>query len=142
VIARAVKPRGGIVLYRAFVYSHHMDWRNLKNDRARAAYDNFHPLDGQFDDSVIVQIKNDPIDFQVREPASPLFGALEKTNEAIERQITQECTGQQRHLCFLAPMWKETLNFDTRVRGADSRVGDIVAGRTFHGSAVLGAFQT
>ena len=94
VVARALKPHGGMLFYRGFVYDHHMDWHNLKNDRARAAYDNFHPLDGQFDDNVIIQIKNGPIDFQVREPASPLFGALEKTNEAIELQITQEYIGQ------------------------------------------------
>ena len=71
-------------------------------------------LDGKFDDNVIVQIKNGPIDFQVREPASPLFGALEKTNEAIELQITQEYIGQARHTVFLVPMWKETLDFDMR----------------------------
>src|ERR1044071_3893935 len=89
-----------------------MDWRNLKNDRARAAYDNFKSLDGSFDANVILQIKYGPIDFQVREPASPLFGALEKTNQAIELQITQEYLGQQRHVCFLAPMWKTILDFD------------------------------
>src|SRR5690348_9226213 len=95
-VARALQPHGGIVMYRAFVYDHHLDWRNPKNDRARAAYDIFHPLDGKFDDNVIVQIKHGPIDFQVREPASPLLGGLEKTNEAIELQITQEYMGQQR----------------------------------------------
>jgi alpha-glucuronidase len=113
VVARALKPHGGLLFYRGFVYDHHMDWRNLKNDRARAAYDNFHDLDGKFDDNVVVQIKHGPIDFQVREPASPLFGALEKTNEAIELQITQEYFGQARHTVFLAPMWKETLDFDS-----------------------------
>ena len=76
-IARALQPHGGIVMYRAFVYDHHLNWRNPKNDRARAAYDIFYPLDGKFDDNVIVQIKHGPIDFQVREPASPLFGGLE-----------------------------------------------------------------
>ena len=76
VIARALKPHGGVVFYRAFVYNHHLDWHDLKNDRAKAAYDNFHPLDGAFDDNVIIQIKNGPIDFQVREPASPLFAGL------------------------------------------------------------------
>ena len=131
-IARALKPHGGIVLYRAFVYNHHLDWRDPKNDRARAAYDIFHPLDGQFDDNVIVQIKNGPIDFQVREPVSPLFGGLEKTNEAIELQITQEYTGQQRHLCFLVPMWKEVLDFDLQARGPGTPVKNLVAGRTFH----------
>ena len=73
-------------------------------------------LDGTFDDNVVVQIKNGPIDFQVREPASPLFGALEHTNEAIELQITQEYIGQSRHLVFLVPMWKETLDFDLRAQ--------------------------
>jgi alpha-glucuronidase len=134
VIARALKPHGGAVFYRAFVYNHHLDWQNLKNDRAMAAYDNFHPLDGKFDDNVIVQIKYGPIDFQVREPASPLFGGLAKTNEAIELQVTQEYTGQQRHLCFLVPMWKETLDFDMHVsdNGEATPVKEIVAGKTFH----------
>jgi alpha-glucuronidase len=132
VIARALKPHGGIVLYRAFVYNHHLDWRDPKNDRARAAYDIFHPLDGRFDDHVIVQIKNGPIDFQVREPVSPLFGGLAKTNEAIELQITQEYTGQQRHLCFLVPMWKEALDFDVQVRGPGAPVKNLVSGLTFH----------
>ena len=132
VIARALKPHGGIVFYRAFVYNHHLDWRNFKNDRAKAAYDNFHPLDGKFDDNVIIQIKNGPIDFQVREPVSPLFGGLEKTNEAIELQITQEYLGQQRHLCFLAPMWKEVLDFDLHVNGSKTLTKQIVSGRTFH----------
>jgi alpha-glucuronidase len=132
VIARALKPHGGIVLYRAFVYNHHLDWHNLKNDRAKAAYDNFRPLDGDFDDNVIVQIKNGPIDFQVREPASPLFAGLRRTNEAIELQITQEYTGQQRQLCFLVPMWKEVLDFDMRVDGNATPVKDLVARRVFH----------
>jgi len=132
VIARALMPHGGVVFYRAFVYNHHLDWRDLKNDRAKAAYDNFHPLDGTFDDNVIIQIKNGPIDFQVREPASPLFAGLRRTNESIELQITQEYTGQQRHLCFLVPMWKEVLDFDMRVDSNSTPVKDIVAGRVFH----------
>jgi len=132
VIARALKPHGGTVFYRAFVYNHHLDWRNLKNDRAKAAYDNFHPLDGAFDDNVVIQIKNGPIDFQVREPVSPLFAGLRHTNEAIELQITQEYTGQQRHLCFLVPMWKEALDFDMHVDARSTPVKDIVAGRVFH----------
>ncbi|MGB2589694.1 MAG: alpha-glucuronidase family glycosyl hydrolase [Candidatus Acidiferrum sp.] len=132
VIARALAPHGGIVFYRAFVYDHHRDWRNLKNDRARAAYDIFHPLDGKFDDNVIVQIKYGPIDFQVREPASPLFSGLEKTNQAIELQVTQEYTGQQRHLCFLAPLWKGILDFDMHAGEKPTPVKEIVAGKTFH----------
>ena len=132
VIARALALHHGLVFYRAFVYNHHLDWRNLKNDRARAAYDIFHPLDGKFDDNVIIQIKHGPIDFQVREPASPLFTGLEKTNEAIELQVTQEYTGQQRHLCFLPPMWKEVLDFDMHAAEHPTPVKDIVAGKTFH----------
>ena len=123
VIARALAPHHGIVFYRAFVYNHHLDWRNPKNDRASAAYDIFHPLDGKFDDNVIVQIKYGPIDFQVREPASPLFSGLEKTNEAIELQVTQEYTGQQRHLCFLPPIWKTVLDFDMHA-GEQSHAGE------------------
>lgn len=131
VIARALKPHGGVVFYRAFVYNHHLDWRNPKNDRAKAAYENFHPLDGKFDDNVIIQIKHGPIDFQVREPVSPLFSGLEKTNQAIELQVTQEYTGQQRHLCFLAPMWKEVLDFDLRIANRSTPVTEIISGRTF-----------
>lgn len=132
VIARALAPHHGIVFYRAFVYNHHLDWRNPKNDRARAAYDTFHPLDGKFDDNVIIQIKHGPIDFQVREPVSPLFSGLEKTNEAIELQVTQEYTGQQRHVRFLAPMWKEVLDFEMRAGERPAAVKNIVAGKTFH----------
>lgn len=133
VIARALKPHGGVLVYRAFVYNHHLDWRNLKNDRARAAYDNFDKLDGDFDDNVIVQIKYGPIDFQVREPVSPLIGALKRTNQALELQVTQEYTGQQRHLCFLLPMWKQILDLDMHAgsNGA-TRVKDIVSGKSFH----------
>lgn len=138
VVARALAPHGGLLLYRGFVYDHHMDWRNPKNDRARAAYDNFYPLDGKFDDNVVIQIKNGPIDFQVREPASPLFGALEKTNTAIELQITQEYMGQARHLVFLVPMWKEALDFDLQARGAGTPVKALAAGKTF--SRPMGGF--
>ncbi len=132
VIARPLKGHGGIVFYRAFVYNHHLDWHNLKNDRAKAAYDNFHPLDGLFDDNVVIQIKNGPIDFQVREPDSPLFAGLHHTNEAIELQITQEYTGQQRQLCFLVPMWKEALDFNMRIDGEDTPVKKLLAGDVFH----------
>ncbi len=136
VVARALKPHGGRIFYRGFVYDHHMDWENPKNDRARAAYDNFKPLDGQFDDNVVIQIKHGPIDFQVREPASPLFGALEKTNKAIELQITQEYFGQARHTVFLVPMWKEALDFDMRVHDAATPVKRLV--HAFVGVANVG----
>lgn len=132
VIARALKPHGGILLYRAFVYNHHLNWRDPRADRARAAYDVFHPLDGKFDDNVIIQIKYGPIDFQVREPVSPLIGGLEKTNQSLELQITQEYTGQQRHVCYLVPMWKEVLDFDLRVNSTHTPVKEIVSGNTFH----------
>ena len=132
VIARALKPHGGVLIYRGFVYNHKMDWRDLKNDRARAAYDNFAKLDGQFDDNVLVQIKLGPIDFQVREPVSPLFAALKHTNQTIEFQVTQEYTGQQRHLCFLLPMWEQVLNFDMRADNRQTLLKDIVSGKTFH----------
>jgi alpha-glucuronidase len=131
-LARALKPHGGLLLYRAFVYSHTLDWNDPKADRARAAYDNFHPLDGQFDDNVVIQTKNGPIDFQVREPASPLFSALSKTSQAIELQIVQEYMGQGRHLVALVPWWKDTLDFDMRVGGRPSPVKDIVAGKVFN----------
>ncbi len=132
VIARALKPHGGVLTYRGFVYNHKMDWRDLKNDRARAAYDNFAKLDGQFDDNVFVQIKVGPIDFQVREPVSPLFGALKHTNQTMEFQVTQEYTGQQRHLCFLLPMWEQLINFDMHVDNRRTLVKDIVSGRSFN----------
>jgi alpha-glucuronidase len=132
VVARALKPHGGLIFYRGFVYDHHMDWNNPKNDRARAAYDNFKDLDGKFDDNVIVQIKNGPIDFQVREPASPLFGALEHTNQAIELQVTQEYFGQAHHTVFLVPMWKETLDFDMHAKaGNPTPVKALVSGKVF-----------
>jgi alpha-glucuronidase len=130
VVARALQPHGGLLFYRGFVYDHHMDWQNPRNDRGRAAYDNFQPLDGSFDDNVIVQIKHGPIDFQVREPASPLFGALEKTNQAIELQVTQEYFGQARHTVFLVPMWKEVLDFDMQVGQTSHPVQTVQTGKT------------
>jgi alpha-glucuronidase len=132
VLAAALAPHGGVVLYRAFVYNHHLDWTDPKADRARAAYVIFHPLDGKFAPNVIVQTKEGPIDFQVREPVSPLFGGLTQTSQALEVQITQEYLGQQRHLVYLAPMWKEVLEFDMRVGGAQTPVKQIIAGRSFH----------
>jgi alpha-glucuronidase len=133
-LARALKPYGGLVIWRCFVYNCHLDWRDRSTDRARAAYDNFKPLDGKFDDNVILQIKNGPVDFQVREPVSPLFGALPDTNAAMEFQITQEYTGQQKHVCFLLPMWREALDFDTYARGEGSTVAKVVDGSLFNAS--------
>jgi alpha-glucuronidase len=132
VLANALQAHGGVVMYRAFVYNHHLDWKDAKADRARAAYDIFHPLDGKFAANVIVQIKEGPIDFQAREPVSPLFAGLEQTNEAMELQITQEYLGQQRHLVYIAPMWKEVLDTDLRAGNRSTPVKEIVAGRIFH----------
>ena len=131
-VARALQRHGGIVLYRGFVYNNHLDWRDPKADRARAGYDNFHSLDGKFDPNVVIQIKNGPIDFQVREPVSPLFAALQHTNQAIELQITQEYTGQQRHMVFLVPMWKTALDTDLRAQNRSTPVKQIVEGESFH----------
>jgi alpha-glucuronidase len=131
-LANALEPHGGVVLYRAFVYNHHLDWHDMKADRARAAYDIFHPLDGKFAANVIVQTKEGPIDFQAREPVSPLFAGLEQTNQAMEVQITQEYTGQQRHLVYLAAMWKQVLDFDMRVQGRSTPVREIIAGKSFN----------
>ena len=134
-LARAIRPYGGLIIWRCFVYNCRQDWRDRKTDRARAGYDNFMPLDGQFDDNVILQIKNGPMDFQVREPVSPLFSGLKETNMMLEVQAAQEYTGQQRHLCYLVPMWREILDFKTYAAGkggdgADS-VADIVSGRLY-----------
>ena len=109
-IARALKPHGGKVYWRCFVYNCVQDWRDTKTDRPKAAYDHFYPLDGSFDDNVILQIKHGPSDFQVREPNSPLIGAMEHTAQAIEFQVTQEYTGQQIDLYTLAVQWEEILS--------------------------------
>lgn len=130
-LAAALAPHHGVVLYRAFVYNHHLDWRDPKADRARAAYDIFHPLDGKFAANVVVQIKEGPIDFQAREPVSPLFAGLHQTSQAMEVEVTQEYTGQQRHLVYLAPMWKEVLDFDLRAESHPTPVKEIIAGKSF-----------
>ncbi len=124
-LAAALRPYGGIVVWRAFVYNCYQDWRDRSTDRARAAYDTFMPLDGDFADNVVVQIKFGPMDFQVREPASPLLTALRETSEAIEVQITQEYTGQQRDLCFLHPQWHEIMTLPT---GESATLADVVSG--------------
>lgn len=100
-LARALKPHDGIVMWRSFVYS------PSDADRAKQAYLEFKPLDGKFDDNVIVQIKNGPVDFQPREPFSPLFGAMPSTPQMVEFQITQEYLGHSNHIAWLAPMWEE-----------------------------------
>ncbi len=129
--ADALKDFGGVVVWRCFVYNCLQDWRDRSTDRARAAYDHFKPLDGGFRENVILQIKNGPMDFQVREPVSPLFGALTRTNQMLELQVTQEYTGQQKHLCYLVPQWKEVLEFDTFAKGEGSLVSRVADGSLF-----------
>lgn len=124
-LADVLKPYRGIVMWRAFVYS------PTDSDRAKQAYLEFEPLDGKFRDNVIVQIKNGPIDFQPREPFSPLFGAMKKTPVMPEFQITQEYLGFSNHLVFLAPMWKECLDSDTYVQGAGSTIARVTDGSLF-----------
>lgn len=130
-LAAALRPFGGTVMWRAFVYDHRQDWRDRSTDRARAAYDHFSPLDGEFAENVILQVKHGPMDFQVREPVSPVLAAMPSTRLALEVQVTQEYTGQQQHVAYLAPAWREYLNH--RLDGertvasivADSRGGTV-----------------
>ncbi|KAK5945210.1 hypothetical protein PMZ80_002414 [Knufia obscura] len=131
--AKAVQPHGGVVMFRAFVYdstslNQTLDWRA---DRANAAVEFFDGLDGKFDDNVIIQIKYGPIDFQVREPTSPLFAHLQQTSSAIELQISQEYLGQQCHLVYLPPLWKTVLDFDLREDNQPSLVRNIISGERF-----------
>ncbi|KZK08646.1 Alpha-glucuronidase [Lactococcus cremoris] len=111
-LAKAFEKYNGLVIWRTFVYNSQTDWRNRKNDRAKAAYENFMPLDGDFSDNVILQIKFGPIDFGVREPLMPLFGALKKTNQLMEFQITAEYLGHQIDLNYVLPQWLEMIHFD------------------------------
>ncbi|MGP3918051.1 alpha-glucuronidase [Nonomuraea sp. 10N515B] len=123
-LAGALAPHGGVVHWRAFVYNHRQDWRDRSTDRARAAYDHFAPLDGSFRDNAILQVKYGPMDFQPREPVSPVIAAMPETRLAVEFQVTQEYTGQQKHVCYLAPLWRELLDF--RPWGRDGRdVADV-----------------
>ncbi|MEJ5229111.1 MAG: alpha-glucuronidase family glycosyl hydrolase [Pseudothermotoga sp.] len=131
VIAKALEPFDGYLIWRAFVYNCMQDWRDQETDRAKAAYEIFKPLDGEFAENAIVQIKYGPMDFQIREPVSPLFGGLEKTNQILELQITQEYTGQQIHLCYLGTLWKEILDFDTYAKGEGSQIKRIIDGTVF-----------
>lgn len=125
-LADVLRSHGGIVCWRAFVYV------NNDSDRAKRAYKFFKPLDGQFANEVILQVKNGPVDFQVREAVSPLIGGMIGTNTGMELQITQEYTGQATHLCWLIPQWKVVLNFDTQAKGAGSTVNKVLDG-TVHG---------
>lgn len=131
-LAEAVAPHGGIVMWRAFVYSHEQP-----DDRVKQAYSEFVPFDGTFADNVLVQVKNGALDFQPREPFHPLFGAMPKTPLMMEFQITKEYLGFATHLAYLAPMYEETLRADTQVRGPGSTVAKVIDG-TLDGHALTG----
>lgn len=126
--ARAVAPRGGIVTFRGFVYTP-QNWNDWTADRAKQSNDYFQPLDGQFDDNVVLQIKYGPIDFQVQEPPSPLFANLDHSNMAIEIQVAQEYTGQGSHFVYLPPLWRTILDFDMRKEARVSTVSELISGK-------------
>ena len=132
-----IKPYGGIIIWRCFVYNCTQDWRDTKTDRARAGYDYFKDLDGAYHDNVVLQIKNGPMDFQIREAVSPLLGGLLHTNQMLEVQIAQEYTGHQIDLCYLIPLYKEVLDFHTHCCDGKDTVADVVSGRTM-GNALAG----
>ncbi len=125
-LAAALQPYGGVVFWRAFVYSPDIE------DRFRGSYDEFKPLDGKFADNVILQIKNGPIDFQPREPYSALFSAMEKTNVMMEFQVTQEYFGFATHLAYQGPLFEESLRTETHVKGPGSTIGNILEGKVFN----------
>ena len=129
-LAEAVAPHGGIVMWRAFVYSD-----TNPEDRAKQAYSEFLPLDGEFADNVIVQVKNGPIDFQPREPFHPLFGAMRETPLMLELQITKEYLGMASHLAWLGPLYEEVLAADTFAQGPGSTVARVADG-SLHGHAL------
>ena len=122
-LADALAPHGGIVMWRAFVYR-----SEVPTDRVMQAADEFVPLDGAFRKNVLLQVKNGPLDFQPREPFHPLFGAMPHTPLMMEVQITKEYLGQDTHLAFLAPLWEEVLNADTYARGPGTTVGKEIHG--------------
>lgn len=124
-LADALKPFGGIVMWRAFVYN------PGDKDRAKQAYNEFMPLDGKFRSNVIIQVKNGPIDFQPREAFSPLFGAMKQTPVMPEFQITQEYLGESNHLVFLAPLYKECLESDTYAQGKGSAIAKATDGTLY-----------
>jgi len=125
-LADALASHGGIVMWRAFVYSY-----DVNEDRAEQAYNEFVPLDGKFRDNVLIQVKNGPIDFQPREPFHPLFGATTKTPVMMEFQITQEYLGCATHLVYLATLYKECLESDTYAKGKGSTVAKVLDGSLF-----------
>jgi alpha-glucuronidase len=126
-LADVMAPHGGVILWRAFVYS-----QDQPQDRAKQAYSEFVPLDGKFRDNVVLQVKNGPIDFQPREPFHPLFGAMPHTPLMLEVQITKEYLGFATHLVYLGPLFEETLRSDTFAHGQGSTVAKVIDGSLFH----------
>ena len=122
-LAKAVASHGGIVIWRAFVYS-----TAAESDRIKQAYEEFQPLDGKFAANVLVQVKNGPLDFQPREPFHPLFGAMPKTPISLELQITKEYLGEDTHLAYTGPLYEEVLKADTQVNGPGSTVARVIDG--------------
>lgn len=120
-LADALKPYGGVLIWRAFVYQ-------IGKDRAMDAFNEFKKFDGQFRDNVFIQVKNGPLDFQPREPFTPLFGAMPNTHLGMELQITKEYLGQRTTLAYLGTMWSEILNSDTYVKGKGSTVAKVIDG--------------
>ena len=125
-LADAVAPYHGIIIWRAFVYNN-----EIAEDRFKQAYNEFKPLDGNFKKNVLIQVKNGPIDFQPREPFHPLIGAMPKTPMMMEVQLTQEYLGQATHLVYEAPMFKEILQTDSYVKGTNSSIASIINGDLF-----------
>jgi alpha-glucuronidase len=135
-LAQALLPHHGVLIWRAFVYADDQ-LANRASDRAKEAYEQFKPLDGSFAPNVMLQVKNGPIDFQPREPAHPLFGAMPKTPLMMEFQITKEYLGFATHLVYLGSLYEEILQSDTGLRAEDAKVADIIDG-SFHHSALSG----
>ena len=129
-LADALRPHGGIVMWRTFVYGRAVQ-RFVSRDRVKQGFEVFQPLDGQFADNVILQAKNGPLDFQVREPVNPLFGQMPATQVGIELQLTQEYTGTHVALCWLMPQWREVYDFDTMAKGPGSTVARQLDGSLF-----------
>jgi alpha-glucuronidase len=138
-LAAALAPHDGVVMWRAFVYDAKPGY-----DRAAAAYEQLQPFDGKFAPNVLLQVKNGAIDFQPREPFHPLFGAMPKTQMMLEAQITQEYLGQSSHLVFLAPLWREVLDSDTHAKGPGSTVSKVLDGSLFgqHLTGIAGVANT
>jgi alpha-glucuronidase len=133
-LADAVGPHGGIIMWRAFVYS------DNKEDRIKQGYDEFKPLDGRFRDNVLVQVKNGPLDFQPREPVHPLFGAMPKTPLMLEVQTTKEYLGLNTNLAYLGTMWQEVLATDTYATGKGATVRKVIDGSAqgYHRTGMAG----